>query len=224
MIQQRRVLRTVGMTNDQAERFSGLEIVQAGDREQIVLTDPFVILRVVERQGEHALFFEVRFVYTRKTLDDDRATAEETRFHRRVFTAGSLAVVFVPDGYPRNALGFVIPCVFGKRFDLAVEDVFALPGFMPERVDGAEKHIVGDMIEMASEFQPRTSRGNVIRRAFAFGFDENDGIDDILAVPRFERLESLKALTLRIDEHFDGGTIDGRRHISAVTRGKPGRR
>ena len=50
--------------------------------------------------------------------------------------------------------------------------VFHRVGGIVVRIDSSDKHVVGDVVQMASVLQPRTCHGDVVRGTFSFGFDQ----------------------------------------------------
>jgi hypothetical protein len=56
-------------------------------------------------------------------------------------------------------------------------------GFSVGGIDGTNVAVVGDVSQVASVLEPRTSHGNVIGGTFTLGLDEDRAIEVVLSVP-----------------------------------------
>ena len=61
----------------------------------------------------------------------------------------------------------VLPGGFRHSFPFSGELIFDIVGFHVLDVDGADEHVVGNVVEMTAILQPRTRHRNVVSRAFA---------------------------------------------------------
>ena len=114
--------------------------IGAEDIDGVVLLDLGVVERLGEGEGEDALLLEIGLVDTREALGQDDLDAEVARFHSSVLAAGAFAVIVFSD---HNAAAEFL----GARSDRA--------GLAGESVDGAEEEIVGYVLEMTAELEPR---------------------------------------------------------------------
>ncbi len=125
----------------------------------------------------------------------DDPDAQIPRRHRRVLAAASFAIVLVTDDDRSDTLR---PVVSGNLGDvqprLTRQYVRPLSGFPRERIVGPKKHIVTDLVQMASVLEPRPSRGDMIRRRLAFGLDQHRQLLEIFSVPAVEGLQKLEPL------------------------------
>lgn len=64
-----------------------------------------------------------------------------------------------------------------------------------------DKHVIGNVVQVSTVFEPRSGGGNVIGGALAFDFDKNDHVFEIFAVPLVEGCEQLQTVRFRIDVH-----------------------
>ena len=94
---------------------------------------------------------------TCKTSGNDCETAEMSGFKRGVFSGASFAVVPVTNNNPLYASLLVITCSCGDGTDFTGESVLNLVGFAVGGVDGADQHVVRDVVEMAAVLEPGTS-------------------------------------------------------------------
>lgn len=65
------------------------------------------------------------------------------------------------------------------------------------------KHVIRDVIQMSTVFEPRSSGGNVVSCALALNFDKNQQILQVFAVPLVERFQELKSIGFWVDFHTD---------------------
>src|SRR5262245_27992483 len=109
-----------------------------------------------------------------------------------MLAARALAVVLVADDHPASPTGLEVAGDRGESLRrTAGQGMDALARFPGERVDGAEEHVVAELVEVAPEAEPRTGRRDVIRRRLALGLDEQHQIDEVPAVPPRERRKQL---------------------------------
>ena len=153
-----------------------------------------------------------------EALDDDGASAQVARLERRVLSARALAVVLVADGHPAEALGLVVARHVRHLAELARQLVAYVVRLAVLVVDGADEHVVGDVVQVAAILEPRTGGADVIGGALALDLDEDGQVDEVLAAPLVERLEELEARRLGIDVHLLAGA-DRRRRLIGVDAG-----
>jgi hypothetical protein len=65
-----------------------------------------------------------------------------------------------------------IRCLLGTRFTRQREEAHRV-GLFVFIVDGADEHVVGDVVEVASVLEPWTGHGDVISCALALGLDQH---------------------------------------------------
>lgn len=71
---------------------------------------------------------------------------------------------------------------------------------------------------MPAILEPWACRRDVIRRAFAFDFDQNRHILQVLAIPLVERFQQLQSLTLCIHVDLNLATVRWRGVVGVQTR------
>lgn len=71
-----------------------------------------------------------------------------------VFSGASLAVVPVTNDNPWDSSGLVVTGSGGDRAVFASLEVLDLVGLFVLSVNGANQHVVGDVVKMATVFQP----------------------------------------------------------------------
>jgi hypothetical protein len=74
-----------------------------------------------------------------------------------------------------------------------------------------------DVLKMTTVFEPRATSRNVISCTLALDLDQYREIFGGLAVPRRERLEELKAVTLRANSNIDGDPVHRRCLVCILT-------
>eukprot|EP00053_Salpingoeca_punica_P020385 m.211399 g.211399 ORF g.211399 m.211399 type:complete len:843 (+) comp18318_c0_seq1:197-2725(+) len=201
--------------DDGLDRLAGGQLGQAKQRDLVALANLGVVSGVAEGQGEHALLLEVGLVDAGEALDDDGAAAEVARLEGGVLARAALAVVLVADDHPVDVLALVEA---GHRRDgvvLAGDGVEDRVGLAVGLVDGADQHVVADVVQVAAELEPRAGHADVVGRALALGLDEDLHVLQILAVPAGEGREQLQARALRVDLDRHRGRV-GRRRLVRV--------
>src|SRR6266849_4788608 len=127
--------------------------------DDVGLLEEVVVGGLGEREGEDPLLLEVGLVDAREAPDDHYLAAEIARRHGGVLPARSLAVVLVADHEPALALGLelaghlveVLACLSGERVD-------ALARLAREGIDGAQEHVVADLVQVAADEEPGPGR------------------------------------------------------------------
>mmetsp|Transcript_24095 Transcript_24095/g.75512 ORF Transcript_24095/g.75512 Transcript_24095/m.75512 type:complete len:373 (-) Transcript_24095:1175-2293(-) len=185
------------------------KVREAGDGERVAGADLVVVGLVSEGEGEHALLLQVGFVDARERLDDHRAAAEVARLERGVLAGRALAVVLIADHHPRDARGLVRARGGGHGVEVPGHLVEDLVGLAVLVVDGADEHVVGDIVQVAAVLEPRARHGDVVGGALAPGLDEDLGVRHILAVKLLEAREELEALRGGVHDHGNVGAVGG---------------
>src|SRR5262245_23700608 len=185
---------------------------EAHDAHAVRLLEQVVVLGVLERKRQYPLLLQVGLVDAREALDQHGLGTEVSRRHGRVLPARALPVILVPDHHPAHALGLPVAGDPRERHPgLAGEHVHALAGLAGEGVHRAEEHVVADLVEVATEAEPRPGRRDVVRRRLALRLDEDREVLEVLPVPPRERLEELEPLAVGPDDDL---------HPAAVRRGR----
>lgn len=87
------LFRSVAVLNTKGQVLAGRKRLKTKNIHTVVRADLLVVVRVRERQCEHALLLQVRLVDAREGLDDDREAAKEARLERSVFTRRTFTVI-----------------------------------------------------------------------------------------------------------------------------------
>lgn len=80
-----------------------------------------------------------------------------SRLQRGVLSRATLTVVPVSDHYPWDALLLVVSCSRRYSSDFTVCEVLDLVSFSICGINGADQHVVGDVVKMAAVFEPWAS-------------------------------------------------------------------
>jgi len=132
---------------------------------------------------------------------------------------------------PGRGEKFDSPANGRDRIEVASHLVEHLVGLTTVRIDGTNQAVLcpeciskripcqrlltRDILKMPSVLEPGPTGRDVISGTFALGLDKNRGIDNVLAVPRLERLEQLKTVRCFANSNLDGGSI-ARRCLEGV--------
>jgi hypothetical protein len=66
-------------------------------------------------------------------------------------------------------------------------------------IDGADEHVVGDVVQVAAVLEPGAGGADVVRGALAPDLDQHRHVNEVVAVPPLERREQLQAAGLGVD-------------------------
>lgn len=130
-----------------------------------------------------------------------------TGFESSVLTRRPFAIVPVTDNNPLDALGLVITRNIGNSAPLAVCEILDLVRLAVGGIGGTNKHVVGDVVQMATVLQPRASHRDVIGGRLALSLDENRDVGGILTVPRFKWLKNLESVRGGRHGDLNGGAV-----------------
>lgn len=202
----------------------------------VIGLDLVVVGGVSEGKRKHTLLLQVGLVDTGERTGDDGKTTEVARLESSVLTRRALTVVPVTNDNPLDTLGLVVTGDGGDGIPLAGGEVLDLVGLVVSLVDGTDKHVVGDVVQVttvpvnsvsnrcflrrpriSSLLQPRTSHGDVVSGSLALGLDQDRDVLGVLAIPRLEGLEDLETVGGGRDLDLDGGAVLGGSLVGVFT-------
>ena len=144
---------------------------------------------------------------TSERLGEHRVATTETRLHRCVFAAGTLADVFFADEDPIDALLVQALGDLGVTLGLTVGRIECKFGLAGECVYDTEVQIAGDVLEVAAVLEPGSSHGNVVGGDLAHAFTKNWQFEVVVAVPCGKRREQLNAIRRGVDRDLDAAAV-----------------
>src|SRR5690606_13043924 len=159
---------------------------KSDDIDNIIFLHFIVVFFVIESKCEHTLFLQVGFMDTSEALYDDCAYTQMSGFHSGMFSGATFAVDFITDYYAAETGSFINALNFWNLIIFSGQLVFYLIAFHIESIDGANQHIVRDIIEVTSVFQPWTSHGDMVSSTFSVGFNQQFQTCKISAFPSRE--------------------------------------
>lgn len=195
------------MLGDEGQVLARSEALETQDVNLVIGADLVVIGRVGEGQGEHTLLLQVGLVDTSERADNDGETTKEAGFESSVLARGALTIVVVTNDDPLDAVIAVVSSSLWDTTVLAGNLVLDLVGLTIFSVDGADKAVLGDVLEVSTVLQPGSTSRNMVCRALALDLNEDREVCGGLAIPGLEGLEELKAVGLRINGNLDVGTV-----------------
>jgi len=122
----------------------------------VVEIDLVVVLRSGESEGKETLLLQVGLVDTSERADDDSDGTKVAGLESSVLTGRPLSVVPVTNDNPLDALGLVVTGSVRDSAVLSSQDVADGVGLSVLVVDGADQHVVGDVVQVSTVLQPRT--------------------------------------------------------------------
>ena len=141
-----------------------------------------------------------------------------TRLQGGVLTRATLTVVPVTNDNPLDATGLVVTGSSRNSIEFSSESVPDTVGLTVLRVDGTDKHVVGDVVKVSTVLQPWAGHGDVVGSGLALALDKDGEVGGILAIPSLETTEDLQTLTLRRDSDSDGLTVSRRSLVGVTAR------
>lgn len=173
---------------------AGGKVLQAEDGDLIGGVDLLVVSTVDEVERQETLLLQVSLVDSSKRLGDDGETTEESGLKSSVLSRRSLTKVITSNDNPSDTVVSVSNGSLGNSAPLASDLVSDVVGLLVLSVDGSNHVVVGDVLEMASVLEPRTSLGDMVGGGLTERLDEDGHVDTVLAVPRLEGLEQLESV------------------------------
>ena len=95
-----------------------------------------------------------------------------TGFHGGMFTGRTFPIIFITHYNRWDAILFIIPLDFWHGTIFPRELIFDSIALTIEKIHCPGKHIIGNIIQMATEPQPWSCHGNMICSAFTLRFYE----------------------------------------------------
>ena len=123
----------------------------------VIRLDFVVVFGVGKGKRKHALLLEIGFVDTSERPHDNCESTEVAGLKGSVLARGAFAVVPVADYNPPNALLLVIAGSCWNSIGLASGLVLDFVRLTIGLVNGADEHIVGDVVKVASVLEPGAS-------------------------------------------------------------------
>ena len=108
-----------------------------------------------------------------------------------MFARGTFSIVLVAH-YDRGNPSCLVGTLYLRHFVIRTcELIFDTVGLAIEGIYCPDEHIIGDIVQVPTEAQPRPCHGDMVGSTFALCFDEQLSPSDILSVPRGERRQEL---------------------------------
>src|SRR5690606_36451184 len=129
------------------------------------------------------------FVYTGKALYYNRTYTQVARFHSGVLTRATFTIVLITYYHAAYVSCFVYT-LYGRYFTIFTSQlVLHCIGLHVESIDSTYQHVVGDIIEVATVFQPWACHRYMVGSTFTKGFQQKFQSVQVCTFPWFERLQ-----------------------------------
>jgi len=184
------------------QRHPRSELSQSQDGDLITGLHLLVVGRVSERQGQHALLLQVSLVDPGEGTDDDSFAAQVSWLEGCVFSGAAFSVVLISDNNPANACSLVLSGSCRHRTQLVTNSTPDRVHFSVLTVNCRDQEVVGDVVEVTSELEPRSGGGDVICRALSFHLDEQLKVVVIVTVPLVEGSKKLQSVGVGVHVHI----------------------
>jgi hypothetical protein len=94
---------------------------------------------------------------TGKASRNDGQASKMSRLKCSVFSGTTFAVIPVSNHHPSNALLLVVTSGSGNGIPFTSRNILHLVGFAIGGIDGADQHVVGDVVQVTTILEPRAS-------------------------------------------------------------------
>src|SRR5690606_1529211 len=118
-----------------------------------------------------------------------------------MFAGRSFTIVLIANDYAVDTCSLVSTLSSRNRAIFAGELILDAIGLVVHKVDRPDQHIIRDIIQVSTIFQPETCHGNMISSTCAFRFNKQRKSGQVLAIPWLERNQSLQPASSR-DYHY----------------------
>src|SRR5690606_1092415 len=106
-----------------------------------------------------------------------------------MFAGRSFTIVLIAYDYAVDTCSLVSTLSSRNRAIFAGELILDAISLIVHKVEGPNQHIIRDIIQVSTIFQPGTCHGNMISSAFTFRFDKQRKSGQILAIPWLEGIK-----------------------------------
>src|SRR5690348_16700146 len=161
------ILCTILMVEHHGQGFAGSECGETDDIDGVVLLYLVIVFLIGKGEGEHTLFFQVGLVDTGEASYHDGPDAEVAGLHGGVFAGGTFTIVLVPYNDGADAGCLVGSCSGGNGAIFSGELILYGVRLFIKVVDGSDEHVVGDIVEVSTEFQPGAGHGDMVGGTFS---------------------------------------------------------
>lgn len=200
------------------EGLAGGELVQTEDGDLVSAGDLFVVGGVLEPQGQDSLLLQVCLVDSGKRPDDDGSATQKSGFEGGVFSGRTFTVVFITDDDPGDTCVSVLGSNGRNGTEGTVHLVENLVGLATVGVDGTDQTVLGNVLQVTSVLQPRSTGRDVVSGTLAQSLDQDGSLDNVLAVPWLEGLQELESVRLGVNGDLDVASVLGRSLEGVLSR------
>lgn len=196
-IKQRNLARRLNLNNTKEIRNAFNSNVQHVDVYLVVISG------IGEGQWQQTLFLQVCLVDASERFNNDGASAKVTWFQSGMLAGRALAVVLITDSNPLDVVGLVVTSNLGHTTPAVGALVLNFVHLVVLVVGGTNEHVIRNVVQMTTVFQPGAGGRDVIGGALSLDLDQNGQILQILTVPFVEGLQQLQTLRFGIDNNLD---------------------
>ena len=140
--------------------------------------------------------------------------------HSCMFARGTFPIVLVTH-YDRRYPSSLIGTLYLRYFVILTSKlILDTIGLAIESIHCPDEHIIGNIVQVSTEAQPRPCHGYMVGGTFALCFDQQFGSCDIFSIPRSKRRQELQAVGGRGYHDFYITTIFGRCLITWIIYSK----
>ena len=141
------------------------------DGNSVFFLNEIILGFLIKGQRQDALFFQIGFRNSSKTFCEYCSASEKSRFHGGMLTRRTFSVIFISDRNPTDSVGFIISGNLAVVYSLfTAKNIQPFSNLTRKRIHSADKHVIGNIVQMSPESQPRTRRRNMIGGTFSLCF------------------------------------------------------
>src|SRR5690606_26593809 len=141
-------------------------------------------------------------------------------FHSSMFSRGAFTIVFIPYHYRANTFSFIVSSSSRNFTVLTGQLVFNLVGCVIESIYRTDEHVIRDVVQMPSVFQPWPSHRNMVSSTFSFRFYKQFHPCKVFLLPWVERGKQLQPVGVWIYDYLNRFAVFSRSLIACVLHRK----
>ena len=218
------ILRAILVLKGDGKVTAWCKLLETSQRDTVVFLYLIIIILVAESKRKHTLLLQIGLVDTGEALGKNHLHIEESRFHRSMFTRRALTIVIFCHYDAADILSFISLGSSRNLHVFAIQLVFHLVALTIESIHGTHQEVVGDILQMTTELQPRTCHRDMVCCTLTLCLDQQRHIHQILTIPGSKRSEFLESVAIRSNHHLNVGIFLAWSNKALIFYGKSLRR
>ncbi|KAH3664269.1 hypothetical protein OGAPHI_004621 [Ogataea philodendri] len=170
------------------------KVLQSNKVNLVIWVDLVVGSSINEVQWQKTLLLQVGLVDSGKRLGDNGKSTKESWLQSSMLSGGSLTKVLTTNNNPLDTVVSVVGSGFWHTMVLTSVVVLHSVGLAVLSVDSTNHVVLGNVLQVSTVLQPRTSHGNVVSGGLTLRLDQNWHVDRVLSIPWLEWSKLLQSV------------------------------